>query len=82
MRMYQFGLLPIHFACFGGSPSPPPPPPPPPQLAKIPSAAAVRSDTKAGNIGQGGSAPSTTLLSGGQGDPNAPATRKKTLLGE
>lgn len=68
--------------CFGSSPPPPPPPPPPPQLAKVPSAAAVRADTANANLAQGGVAPSTTLLTGAQGDPNLiNKLGKKTLLG-
>lgn len=70
--------------CMGGStPAPPPPPPPPPQLAKMPDAAAVRADTAAQNVAQGGVTPSTTLLTGGQGDlsPLTDKLGKKTLLG-
>jgi hypothetical protein len=81
MRLYLFGVLPFSFRCMGGSAPTPAAPPPPPQLAKIPSAASVRSNTSLANVGQGGSAPTTTLLSGGQGDPTAPDVRKKTLLG-
>lgn len=84
IKLYKFGLSPIQFSCMGGgsSPPPPPPPPPPPQLAKMPDAQAVRADTATSNVAQGGVAPSTTLLTGGQGvaiDPNS--LGKKTLLG-
>jgi hypothetical protein len=52
-------------------------------LAKIPDAQAVRSDTLAQNVAQGGGAPQTTLLTGGQGDPlTANKLSKKTLLGQ
>lgn len=82
--IYLFGLKPITLGCMGGggSPPPPPPPPPPPQLAKMPDAAAVRADTAASNVAQGGVTPSTTLLTGGQGQAIDPTTLgKKTLLG-
>lgn len=83
MKPYLFGLKPIRFYCMGGgSPAAPPPAPPPPQLAKVPDAQAVRSDTANANVAQGGVTPSTTLLTGGQGaaiDPNT--LGKKTLLG-
>lgn len=69
--------------CFGGSsPPPPPPPPPPPQIAKMPDAAAVRSATATQNVAQGGVTPTTTLLTGGQGDAISASTlSRKTLLG-
>lgn len=68
--------------CFGGSVPSPPPPPPPPQLPKVPDAMAVRAQTGTQNIAQGGVAPTTTLLTGGQGDPYLKdKLSKKTLLG-
>ncbi len=68
--------------CMGGSPPPPPPPPPPPQLPKMPDAAVVRASTSSQNIAQGGVGPSTTLLTGGQGDAiTSDKLGKKTLLG-
>jgi len=70
--------------CFGGSstPAPPPPPPPPPQLARAPDVMAVKAETSAANVAQGGVTPSTTLLTGGQGDTSAVTLGKKTLLGQ
>jgi hypothetical protein len=70
--------------CFGGSSTPaaPPPPPPPPQLAQTPDVAAVKANTSTSNVAQGGSTPSTTLLTGGQGDTSAMTLGKKTLLGQ
>lgn len=73
--------------CFGGgggTPAAPTPPPPPPQLAKVPEAQAVRADVASQNIAQGGGTPSTTLLTGGQGDASSLADKvgKKTLLGQ
>jgi hypothetical protein len=47
----------------------------------MPSAATVRADTVSQNIAQGGGAPTTTLLSGGQGDKTNTLS-KKTLLGQ
>ncbi len=73
-----------YLMCFGGSsaPSAPPPPQPPPQLATSPDVAAVKASTSANNIAGGGVTPSTTLLTGGQGQAIDPATLgKKTLLG-
>lgn len=69
--------------CMGSSAPPPPPPPPPPQPAKMPDAINVRNDTANGNVAQGGGAPTTTLLTGAQGQPVDPNTlAKKTLLGQ
>jgi hypothetical protein len=48
----------------------------------MPSAATVRADTVSQNIAQGGGAPTTTLLSGGQGDNTLKNGLKKTLLGQ
>lgn len=86
MKINYIIPLPIKFTCLGGggdAPPPPPPPPPPPQLAKTPDAMQVRADTMKGNIAQGGGTPSTTLLTGGKGDPTNVDTKlgKKTLLG-
>jgi hypothetical protein len=85
MKKYVFGLLPIKLLCGGGSPKappPPPPPPPPPQLAKVPQAAAVRNDVAAQNIAQGRGEVTSTLLTGGLGDPiKQDKLGRKTLLG-
>ena len=60
----------------------PAPPPPPPQLAPAPDVKAVVADVGTQNVAQGGGGVTTTLLTGGQGDPVAPGTlAKKTLLG-
>ena len=60
----------------------PPPPPPPPQLAHAPDVKAVVADVGSANVAQGGGGVTTTLLTGGQGDPIAAGTlTKKTLLG-
>ena len=60
----------------------PAPPPPPPQLAHAPDVKAVVADTGTQNVAQGGGGVTTTLLTGGQGDPVAASTlAKKTLLG-
>jgi hypothetical protein len=50
-------------------------------LAQSPDVAAVKASTSANNIAGGGVTPSTTLLTGGQGDTSAMALGKKTLLG-
>lgn len=42
---------------------------------------AVKAETSAANVAQGGVTPSTTLLTGGQGDTSAVSLGKKTLLG-
>lgn len=69
--------------CFGGSaPAPPPPPPPPPQLAHAPDIMAVKAETQALNVAQGGGTPTTTLLTSGTGDTTNLKLGKKTLLGE
>ena len=60
----------------------PAPPPPPPQLAPAPDVKAVVDDVGTQNVAQGGGGVTTTLLTGGQGDPVAAGTlAKKTLLG-
>ena len=60
----------------------PAPPPPPPQLAHAPDVKAVVADVGTQNVAQGGGGVTTTLLTGGQGDPIAAGTlAKKTLLG-
>ena len=60
----------------------PAPPPPPPQLAHEPDVKAVVDDVGTQNVAQGGGGVTTTLLTGGQGDPVAAGTlAKKTLLG-
>jgi hypothetical protein len=53
-------------------------------LAKTPEAQAVRASVTDQNIAQGGVTPSTTLLTGGQGDtaPLDNKLTKKTLLGQ
>ncbi len=58
------------------------PAPPPPQLAHAPDVKAVVADVGSANVAQGGCGVTTTLLTGGQGDPIAAGTlAKKTLLG-
>lgn len=55
----------------------PPPPPPPPQLAHAPDVKAVVADVGSANVAQGGGGVTTTLLTGGQGDPIAAGTLAK-----
>jgi len=70
--------------CFGSAPKAQrmAPPPPPPQLAKMPSAQAIRSDVESGNVAQGGGAAQSTLLTGPLGvETDDKKLGKKTLLG-
>jgi|GEM_PF-6743551 len=85
MKKYLFGLLPVQLMMCSSAPKappPPPPPPPPPQLAKVPQAAAVRNEVANANMAQGGGMPTSTLLTGGLGDPlKKDKLGQKTLLG-